>query len=311
MRGFVSSIALLLLIFDAGNALGEKVLAIAPFLNESRYKGGWKIEEGFPRLLGIRLKELGGYRVIGVDEIKEKIPKGVKPKKLWDPKIMAKIGEELGAEAIVIGRIRRFSIAHRSIGFPAIAGYHMYEVRIEVEIKVLRCDDGTELSGGLAKGSKEEGGGEVALFGGPPIVGQRPFELWALDKMEFGGKEYMGTMIGKATEEAILAMIEIVEKGIPPEARPDRRKIRGQVLMVKDGEIYISVGSADGIRPGDLLFVYEEGEEIRDPKTGEVLGRAENLVGKVEVLVVLAEKLSKAKEVEGKVKPLQIVRGVR
>jgi|GEM_PF-3588641 hypothetical protein len=291
---------------------GAKVLAISPFLNDSRYKGPWKIEEGFPRLLGIRLKELGGYKVITVEEVKEGIPKGTKPKKtLMNPKIMAKVGEDLGADAIVIGRIKRFSITHRSVGFPEIGGYHTYEVGIEIEVKVLRCDDGTELSAGLAKGSEESGGAEVSLLGGPPIVGTRPLPSFGdLDKMEFGGKEYMKTMIGKATEEAISAMVEVIKKGVPPDIRPKER-IEGQVLMVKDGEVYISVGSTDGIMPGDVLFVHEEGEEIRDPKTGEVLGRAENLVGKIEVVVVLAEKLSKAKPLEGDIKPLQIVRGVK
>jgi hypothetical protein len=64
-------------------------------------------------------------------------------------------------------------------------------------------------------------------------------------------------------------------------------KVEGDVLKV-DGssQVTLSVGKRDGVVAGVELVVYREGEELKHPKTGEVLGRTEKMIGRVTVAEV-------------------------
>src|SRR6266446_2275017 len=60
-------------------------------------------------------------------------------------------------------------------------------------------------------------------------------------------------------------------------------KVEGDVLKVDGGEVTLSIGRRDGIVAGVELVVVHEGEELKHPKTGEVLGKKEEMVGRVRV----------------------------
>jgi hypothetical protein len=53
-------------------------------------------------------------------------------------------------------------------------------------------------------------------------------------------------------------------------------KIAGEVLEVQGAVLTLDAGQKDGVHPGLELEVYREGREIKHPRTGEVLGRAED-----------------------------------
>jgi hypothetical protein len=56
-------------------------------------------------------------------------------------------------------------------------------------------------------------------------------------------------------------------------------KVEGEVLEVRDTALTLGTGAKDGARAGLEVEVYRQGREIRHPKTGEVLGRAEDSLG--------------------------------
>jgi hypothetical protein len=60
-------------------------------------------------------------------------------------------------------------------------------------------------------------------------------------------------------------------------------KVEGDVLKVDGSQITLSIGRRDGVVAGVELMVVREGEELKHPKTGEVLGRKEETVGRVRV----------------------------
>src|SRR5262249_48085459 len=60
-------------------------------------------------------------------------------------------------------------------------------------------------------------------------------------------------------------------------------KVEGDVLKVDGGQVTLSIGQRDGVVAGVELTVIHEGEELKHPKTGEVLGRKEDTVGRVRV----------------------------
>ena len=58
-------------------------------------------------------------------------------------------------------------------------------------------------------------------------------------------------------------------------------KVDGEVIEVQDGTITLALGSRDGLISGVELALYRQGRELRHPRTGEILGRTEQAVGRV------------------------------
>jgi hypothetical protein len=63
-------------------------------------------------------------------------------------------------------------------------------------------------------------------------------------------------------------------------------KVEGDVLEVQGDTVVLSAGRKDGIRPGLEMGLFREGREIKHPKTGQVLGKTEENLGRVTVTQV-------------------------
>lgn len=57
--------------------------------------------------------------------------------------------------------------------------------------------------------------------------------------------------------------------------------LEGEVIEVRESQVTLSLGRRDGVEQGITLELYREGRELRHPKTGELLGRAEEPLGLV------------------------------
>src|SRR5947209_10401595 len=60
-------------------------------------------------------------------------------------------------------------------------------------------------------------------------------------------------------------------------------KVDGEVIEVQNGTVTLGLGSKDGLVAGVELALYRQGRELRHPKTGEVLGRTEQQMGRLAV----------------------------
>src|SRR5262250_2747540 len=58
-------------------------------------------------------------------------------------------------------------------------------------------------------------------------------------------------------------------------------KVDGEVIEVQSGTVTLALGSKDGVVPGVELALYRQGRELKHPKTGEVLGRTEQQIGRL------------------------------
>src|SRR5215813_3686983 len=63
-------------------------------------------------------------------------------------------------------------------------------------------------------------------------------------------------------------------------------KVEGDVIKVEGDQVTLSVGRRDGVVAGVELVVYREGEELKHPKTGEVLGRTEKTIRRITIAEV-------------------------
>jgi len=60
-------------------------------------------------------------------------------------------------------------------------------------------------------------------------------------------------------------------------------KFEGDVLEVQDDGLTLGAGVRAGARPGLEVELFRQGREIKHPRTGEVLGRAEDALGKTRI----------------------------
>ena len=58
-------------------------------------------------------------------------------------------------------------------------------------------------------------------------------------------------------------------------------KVDGDIIEVQDKTVTLSLGKKDGLAAGIELSVYREGRELRHPRTGQLLGKTEESVGRV------------------------------
>ena len=58
-------------------------------------------------------------------------------------------------------------------------------------------------------------------------------------------------------------------------------KVDGEVIEVQNGAVTLALGSKDGVVAGVELALYRQGRELKHPKTGEVLGRTEQQLGRL------------------------------
>lgn len=84
-------------------------------------------------------------------------------------------------------------------------------------------------------------------------------------------------------------------------------RLRDQILVAfpmkvvsidAGGTVFLSYGSGTGILRGQVCAVMGEGSELRDPDTGEVLGKTDREVARLEVIAV-EERFCRAKVISG------------
>jgi hypothetical protein len=60
-------------------------------------------------------------------------------------------------------------------------------------------------------------------------------------------------------------------------------KVDGDVVEVQGSSVTLSLGKKDGIASGVELSVYREGRELRHPRTGALLGKTEQTLGRIRI----------------------------
>ena len=86
------------------------------------------------------------------------------------------------------------------------------------------------------------------------------------------------TIMDSAVRKAVINCVELAKRAAS--------KISWQGAVAKvgtDGRIYITPGSASGVKIGMKFIVYQKGEEIKDPSTGESLGSELSPIGTITI----------------------------
>lgn len=94
-----------------------------------------------------------------------------------------------------------------------------------------------------------------------------------------GGKEDK-TPIGEATRTALENAVEFICE------RMEKIPWRGRIVAVEGQEIIINAGKRSNVRIGDVFDVYQLGQKLYDPDSGEFLGQREKRCGQIQVFEV-------------------------
>jgi curli biogenesis system outer membrane secretion channel CsgG len=193
-------------------------------------------------------------------------------------------GALLGANALITGDITGFTFNRSALGGKAsniVKGLGVAAERVSAEVIIdLRLVDAT--SGQIIASTK--GTGKVSQTGvaADLLKGEKSYSSDAT----------MTTPLGKASRQALTDAVNGLLQTMPA------IRWSARVVDVRNGVVYLGATERDGMKPGLELEVYEIGEPLVDPGTGQSLGSPERFVGTVKIETVL-EKFSTARLVTG------------
>lgn len=189
-----------------------------------------------------------------------------------DPNTAAKVGKILGLNAIVTGSISQFGVKSEGKDF-LISQSRAQIVECTVDIRVVDTETGQVLLADSGKGVSQKNTGKFLGMGNQ--------------------SKYDETLEGEALRAAIVKFTDNIISQV------NKKPWSCRVALVKDGRVYLNAGLDAGVEIGQKLQVFSQGEEIKDPTTGLVLGREESEVGVIKIASFLGESGSIANVISG------------
>ena len=178
----------------------------------------------------------------------------------------ARIGELLGAQAVLVGSITKFSIDRKSAGLGPLSA-SFAEAESSLDVRVVDTSTGEIVLVGEGSGKKRFGGASYKDYNF-----ESDFDQGIAQEA-----------LRPAVEEAVRAIVEGREKiaRIAPPAPTAR------VVGSRDGSIYIDRGENAGVEVGDRVEVLRVTDQIKDAD-GNILDEITTKVGVLQVVRVLS-----------------------
>jgi len=149
-------------------------------------------------------------------------------------------------------------------------------------------DDKTAVQLGKISGADAMIIGNISFVGGKGKVSARVIDVETSETIAA-----RDARISAASTEIIDKVVENIASMI----YNDLPLIEGYVVKVEQDMLYIDIGLDRGIRKGTKCVVFREGEPIKHPVTGEVLGKKVTKLGEL-VVIQVQDKLASMKTLE-------------
>ena len=281
---FLTNLIILILLNPlAFSAELKKTVAVSRFENKAGIASELKMGSGMADMLADALIQSGKFVVLERQTLSDitgeqnlaASGRAAKSK-------TAQIGKIIPSQILIKGTVTEFQENTGGGG----SGIGMFGLSVKsdsssshvaVIIRMIDTTTGAILASERVEG-KAEGGG---LSFGANVGG-----------MSLGTGGFEKTPLGKSAQVAIdNAVVKIIEnlKNVP---------IQGKVIKVSGSKVYINLGERNGLSASSQFDVYEPGEELIDPDTGENLGSENTKKGAIKVSTV-KEKFSIAEVVDG------------
>lgn len=241
----------------------KKRVCIVDFVNKSEY-GQERLGRSASDILSTELFKSGAFILVEREKLQQLLnEQSLGQTGAVNPATAAKAGELLGCGAIVTGSISQFGV--KVLG----EDYGVYKKKVQradctVDVRVIDTSTGQVLFADSGKGEYEKKATQVLGMG----------QYAGYD--ETLGQEALRASITKFIDN-LIQQLENVEWS-------------GRIAGIQGDRIYLNAGQKTGLKIGDELIITSLGEEIRDPQTGLVIGRAPGpVLGRLRVIAFFGE----------------------
>ncbi|HTN51926.1 MAG TPA: CsgG/HfaB family protein [Anaeromyxobacter sp.] len=147
----------------------------------------------------------------------------------------------VGADTLVIGSVTEFG---RSVGGKTgfLSSTKVQTARAKVDVRLVDVRTGHAYFSAIGAGEASTESGEIAGFGSQA--------------------DYDATLNDRAIAAAISNMVGVLVGQL------GERRWRTDILEVKGGQIFISGGKSQGLKPGDVLAVMQAGDVVKSKQSG-------------------------------------------
>lgn len=282
---------------ESGNAqmnLGEykglkHAIGVKGFENKAGWSGSWDVGENLTTMLESALFDSGRFVVVQREQLKDVIAEQdlAASGRTAAAKKVAQTGKIRSAKYLAAGGITEVS-ENQSGGDGGIniKGFRIGAGKNEAQITAIVTLTDTTTGEIVAKERVVgKAGGTALRVGYSGSIGG-----------DLGG--FRKTPLGQAAQDVINQAVAFLAK------KMEEFPFEGNVIKVAgNGQIIINRGSDFGVEAGQELVMAEEGEQLLDPSTGEILGEEEGaVIGKIKVAKV-AEKMSYCDVIDGEANP--------
>ncbi len=236
----------------------KKRICIVDFTNKTEYGQG-RLGKAASDILATELFKSGGFILVERQKLQELLnEQSLGQTGAINPATAAKAGEILGCAAIVTGSISQFGV--RVLG----ENYGVYKKKVQkadctVDVRVVDTTTGQVLFADSGTGEYEQKATQV--FGLGQYAGYD----------ENLGQNALRSAITKFVSNLIQQLQSV--------------QWTGRIAVVNGNRVFINAGRKTGLRIGDELIVTSLGEEITDPQTGLVIGRAPGpTIGRLKII---------------------------
>ena len=181
-------------------------------------------------------------------------------------------GSLMGAQAMITGDISGFSYSAEALGGNIMniikglsSGATRVKAQVNIDLRLVDAATGEVLAAAKGKGTATQTG---------------VFTDLVKDEKKISLNASVATPLGQASRSALQDAVADLLLLLPKVAWARR------IIEVRESQVFINAGKADGIKVGDVFDVFHPGAALIDPESGRNLGAPERRVGEIEVETV-------------------------
>ena len=262
-------------------------VAVLPFVDESGFrKDIWDLGWEMARLLSGEAAGSAKWHVVPYEAVDELLGK----RRVLSMEELVELGEQVEADMLFLGTIDDYDMKRLSVGDPMLGGYKSYIGVAKMRLGALRVQDQYDM--GMVSSEQEASDRDLGLdlLGKPR---EQDHKFAELRNVEFASVDFRESLLGKAT----LAGLEEMISGMEALFEPEDLKLDGQmpeVLSVYGDDVYINIGSENGLRIGYRFAVFPGFGRVEEGGA-----EARRRLGVVEVREIIGARLSSVRILDG------------
>jgi hypothetical protein len=316
-------LGLVLLLALTGAHSATRVLYL-PFKDNVRMKDAWDLGVDVPRYFSTTVDTIGlkdtSVTIVPFDSVMAFIKaNSLKRDEYMTKQWLVRIASRFGADLVLSGTVTQFSVLKQTIstdapldastdigknttgtgGVRVMGGLQSYTAKVTLSIDIYDGSRGVIVDNLPLSTSQKDAGFKIYLAMMPE---NDEMNFYYMSRSPFGSSYFQKSVAGAIMKGFSLdtkRRLQVVDtrKSTADATAPTKASVSGKVLDRAGADVYVDLGQADQVVPGDVLEVMKRDHPVLGP-AGDTLGWAEKPVGTLSVRFVKAAHFSQATVVE-------------